>query len=74
MAEQKRLDYRQQHILTLIDRGADAEGWAEVSEILFSVLSTNIPPELVTFEKLDDGGRARFTEEGRAVFNAMAWL
>lgn len=57
------------HILNLIDRDKDADGWATVSESLCQHVSENIPSELVLFEKLDVGGRARLTEEGETVLD-----
>ncbi len=62
------------HILTLIGRDADDEGWCVVSEQLYPVLSENMPTDLVIFEKLDAGARARLTEEGKNVLSAMKWL
>ena len=69
-----KLDYGQKHVLTLINRDKDLEGWAKVSEQLYATLVKNIPAKLVTFEKLEKGGRARLTDEGQDVVNAMKWL
>lgn len=62
------------HILKLIARDRDKEGWASVSEKLFCMLSETIPSELATFERLDSGGRAKLTDEGQNVINALLWL
>lgn len=70
----EKLEIQHKHIMKLIDRDKDAEGWTKVSEQLYPVLSENMPSELATFEKLDEGGRARLTEEGQSVINAMKWL
>lgn len=69
-----KLEPQHKHILRLIERDRDADGWASVSEQLFNVLSENMPTELAIFEKLTIGGRARLTDEGQNVINAMAWL
>lgn len=69
-----KLDIQHKHILKLIKRDRDNEGWCPVSEQLYPHLSKNIPEELATFEKLDDGGRAMLTEEGENVLNALEWL
>ena len=69
-----KLDNGQKHILRLIARDCDDEGWTAVSEALYPHLSKNMPSELVEFEKLEIGGRARLTEEGHNVINAMKWL
>ena len=69
-----KLDMQHKHILKLIDRDSDDEGWTSVSEPLFPVISKNIPAELVIFEKLEVGGRARLTTEGKSVIFAMQWI
>ncbi len=69
-----KLDAGQKHVLKLIARDKKEDGWATVSEALFKMLSETTPAELVTFEKLEIGGRARLTEMGEEVVEAMAWL
>jgi hypothetical protein len=69
-----KLDIQHKHILKLIDRDSGIDGWTEVSEKLYNILSSNMPTELATFEKLETGGRSRLTEEGASVLNAMKWL
>lgn len=70
----EKLKAQHKHIMRLIDRDADEAGWAKVSESLYPTLSKNMPPELIEFEKLNKGGRARLTEQGRDVLDAMQWL
>ena len=70
----EKLDIQHKHIMRLIARDADSDGWATVSAQLFPVLSKNIPKELAVFEETETGGRARLTEEGQSVLNAMKWL
>jgi len=69
-----KLDMHHKHILKLIARDRDEDGWAFVSETLYPHLSKGMPAELVQFEKLEQGGRARLTDEGQNVINAMEWL
>lgn len=66
-----KLQNEHKHILNLIERDACQDGWTSVSEALFNHLSKNIPSELATFEKLEKGGRAKITKEGKTVLN---WL
>ena len=70
------LDGGQRHILRLIARDANKEGWCPVSSQLFPVLKKSMPIELVEIEPDGDEGRgrARLTAEGKSVINAMAWL
>jgi len=68
------LDHGQKHVLKLIARDRKEDGWTKVSEILYKHLVASMPPELATFEKLEDGGRAKLTTEGQGVINALAWL
>ena len=64
----------QKHIMKLIQRDRGADGWTAVSAALFPHISTNMPGELVEFEKLKGGGRARLTKAGMDVIAAMLWL
>jgi hypothetical protein len=70
----KPLDAGQKHILRLIARDCNSDGWATVSSALYGVLCSSLPPELVTFEPSGGAGRARLTGAGRAVVESMAWL
>ncbi len=69
-----KLESEHKHIMRLIARDCDSEGWTAVSEALYPHLSKNMPGELMEFEKLEEGGRARLTDEGENILNAMAWL
>lgn len=74
MAE--KLDMHHKHVLRLIRRDANIDGWASISKPLFPILRKGMPTELVEFEGPDkDGrGRARLTETGSNVVDAMEWL
>lgn len=74
MNEHQKLDMGQKHILKLIARDANSEGWATVSEMLYKPLIETMPKDLVVLEKLDVGGRVKLTPQGTEIINAMAWL
>lgn len=69
------LDSGQKHLLRLVAKDADHEGWAPVSAPVFHLLD-DMPRELVTLERVGDQGRGRvrLTDEGRSVIDAMACL
>lgn len=69
-----KLDGGQIHILRLIARDRKDDGWCSVSSTLYKTLSQNVPSELATFEPVGDAGRARLTDAGQGVIDAMAWL
>jgi hypothetical protein len=70
----------EKHILTLIQRGADADGWAPVSKAvkpLFvdkKIPCGTMPTALCEFEAVGEGGRARLTTLGKNLLEAMLWL
>ena len=71
----ERLDAGQKHMLRLIDRDKDSDGWAKVSKVVMPLLEKTMPGELIELAKSDDGsGKARLTDNGRGVVDAMAWL
>lgn len=73
MAE--KLNAGQKHMLGLVAKGADAEGWAPVSAQVMKVIKL-VPSELVTIENVgvEGRGRAKLTEEGASLLAAMEWL
>ena len=62
------------HILRLIDKDQNENGWTSVSNILYPYLSKNMPRELVTFDGTEDNYRAKLTDEGISVVHAMVYL
>lgn len=54
------------HLMRLIIKGRDSEGWAKVSSAV-APLMKNLPPELVELDLTEDGGRARLTQNGETV-------
>ena len=72
---QEKLDAGQKHLLRLVESGAVANGWAEVSKPVFPLME-RLPSELVELEKVGDegSGRARLTDKGLQLMDAFAWL
>lgn len=75
MTQARKLDGGEKNFLRLIAKGqAQHGGWAKVSKVLYPLVQ-KMPPELVEHEPADDGwGRARLTQHGEAVLDAMAWI
>jgi hypothetical protein len=69
-----KLNQGQKHILKLIDRDKDDEGWTRVSKVLCPHIDSDIPKDLIELEIKENGGRARLTTEGQAVIDSLAWL
>jgi len=70
----EKLEPEQIHILRLIKRDADDEGWTPVSDALYNVLPSVMPEALVIFEQTENGARARLTQEGSNFLSALKWL
>ena len=70
----EKLDIQHKHIMKLIDRDKKDDGWTTVSDILYPHLSQNMPGELVEFAGDTGCYRARLTEKGNNILEAMAWL
>ncbi len=71
-----KLDAGQKHLLRLVAQDSDAEGWTPVSKPVFPLINKTIPKELVDLESVGDEGRgrARLTDAGKNLLDAMAWL
>ena len=76
MADTKPLDAGQKHMLRLIAKEAGADGWAPASAPIFRLLKDGMPSQLIELESVGDAGRgrARLTEAGANLLDAMAWL
>lgn len=70
----RKLDAGQRHVLKIIERDKNAEGWTSVSKVLYPSLVASIPKQLAIFEQKDSGFRAKLTDEGRSLLRAMEWL
>jgi len=71
-----KLDVGQKHLLRLIDKDAGADGWTPVSSVVYPLLETNLPKELIVLERVgtEGRGRAKLTQHGESIVEAMAWL
>lgn len=85
MSEQRtpeKLTPGQFHILKLIRKEADAEGWAPISKAVAPLFTDRdirggvMPQPLCVFEPVgnEGRGRARLTQLGINVLDAAAWL
>jgi hypothetical protein len=82
MTEDQKLDSGQKNMLRLIRKGAATDGWAPVSNVIAPLFAgpkppwRGIPPELCEFELVDESGagRARLTQAGNNILDAMEWL
>lgn len=78
----RKLDSGQKNMLRLVRKGADSEGWAPVSKPVAQMFAgpkppwRGIPSALCEFELVGDegAGRARLTQEGNNLLDAMEWL
>ena len=69
-----KLDAGHKHILKLIDKGQDKNGWTKVSEALMPHMLNNMPQELIEIMEAKVGGHVRLTEKGKQILEAMQWL
>jgi len=54
--------------LRLVRRSVpDADGWYAVSAVLWGMVTTNIPADLIEKDETERGGRIRLTPRGQAV-------
>ena len=72
----QKLDGGQKHFLRLIEKGQQCpDGWCPVSKAVYPLVQKTMPAELVEHHQLENGGgRARLTEQGQNLLDAMAWL
>lgn len=62
------LNNGQKHLLRLIRKDSDKEGWTPVSNFVWPAVE-GLPSELVEIEKTETGGRARLLPAGEVVIN-----
>ena len=83
MSEQTphKLSAGEKHMLRLIQRDAGADGWTRVSKVVAPFFTDKkipcgiMPDALCEFEPAEDGGgRARLTQLGENLLEAMLWL
>ena len=75
METKTKLTEGQMHFLKLIAKGQNnPEGWAPVSRPVYPLV-LEMPAELVELNPAEEGrGRARLTQAGRNILDALAWL
>ena len=71
-----KLDSGQKHFLRLIAKDQQGpDGWCPVSKVVYPLVQKTMPAELVEHQPTEDGrGRARLTQDGQNLLDAMAWL
>lgn len=80
LPDEQKLTAGQKNILQLLRKGAKEDGWAPVSKFVAPLFTDKnipggaMPAALCEFEPIADGGRARLTQMGNDVLDAMAWL
>jgi hypothetical protein len=82
MSKPHKLTAGEKHILQLIRRDTGADGWTPVSKAVAPLFVDKkipcgtMPEALCEFERIgaDGAGRARLTQKGIDVLDAMAWL
>ena len=62
------LTYNHKHLLRLIRKDEDAEGWTKVSTRVMTIVK-EIPERLIEIQDNGNGGRARLTAEGNTVLD-----
>jgi hypothetical protein len=62
------------HILKLVSRDKKADGYTPVSDVLYPYLVENTPKELVEFSGVEGSYKARLTEKGKAILEALSYL
>ena len=74
----KVLDHKQLHLIRLVAKGVQHDGWTPVSTVLVPVVQEFIPVLFVELEKdprtVEDKWRARLTEQGKQLYWAMQYL
>ena len=78
----RRLTSGQRHLLSLLKQDAKEDGWAAVSKPVARLFTDKqipggaMPEELCEFEYVgtEGAGRARLTQKGEAVLEALQWL
>lgn len=70
----RKLDIQHKHIIKLISRDKQPDGWTKVSKFLYPHLVKNMPKELIILEKTNESWKAKLTEKGECVLYAMDWL
>lgn len=69
-----KLDIHHKHIMKVIDRDKKEDGWTLVGDALYPYFRENMPGELVEFCCEKGCFKAKLTQKGNNILEAMAWL
>lgn len=70
----KKLNAGERHLLRLVKNGADAEGWANVSSVVWPLVAA-LPNALVeTRIQADEQRQVRLTNDGQQILYAEQWI
>lgn len=70
----KKLSIGHKHIMKLISRDKNNDGWTPVGDKLYPHLVKHMPKELVEFSGSVGSYKDRLTDKGNNILEAMAWL
>lgn len=71
----KKLSSNELHIMKLIKRDAEKDGWTVISTTLYKIVASSLPAELSEFKQNEDGsGYGRLTAEGLLVLETLEWV
>jgi len=69
-----KLDSKQRHILRLVSRSSDCDGWAPVSGVVWPLIEL-LPDKLVEKKSLlalGEGGYVRLTDHGKLILRSIS--
>lgn len=63
-----KLSHGEEHLLRLIQKEEDVDGWAKVSKQVWPLVE-KLPSQLCELRATEDGGFARLTHDGITILN-----
>lgn len=69
----RKLTDNEMHLLRLVRRGQNDNGWAKVSKAVFPLVNT-LPRRLVEVQSDDKTAMVKLTAEGNSLLDALEWL
>ena len=66
--EDMQLSHGEKHLLRLIQKGTDADGWAKVSKHVWPLVE-KLPTQLCELRATEDGGFIKLTHDGKTVLD-----
>lgn len=70
----KKLDDGQKHVMRLLVKDMNADGWTTISKPVGDFLLKTFPSELLEVKSSDDKYLGRLTAKGEEVYAAMEYL